>query len=231
MKFGLFFLLVIICAFIYTAYADLQSEIKQECIKPDLTVQTKTAITLLGKRLEMPIGRTHIRAQVLPFETIRKEVCDKYPKNGCPIKLKAWKETMENLNDDLHTIDTKWFRRSARNAVPQYARANTGNKKLVTASLKAVIESQGPCEKSLAEKIGTLLKYMNSATANIRPGYATVSRRIGDRIDPLLMIEVTTGSVIESKLTPHSKHLKETWHNDFMRNSGSILTSDNERLR
>lgn len=231
MKCGIFIFATLIFGFVSTAYGDLDKDINEACEKrPGFTKATNTALTNVGKALGLPINNGFDRAHVLSFEAIRKQVCEGYPRSGKQHDLQNWNDKMVELIDDLHTIDTKWYhftdlKNSA--AYPEYVSVNTNNKKAALESLDNVLKAGNAAVPAVPAALKKLLRSINSATANLRPGQFSINRGIGGRLDPLLKRKAT-GNIDESDLTPQSKKLKTDWDSTWKEDgNGGIKTSDN----
>ncbi|XP_057296956.1 uncharacterized protein LOC130625859 [Hydractinia symbiolongicarpus] len=240
MQFVVSFVVVLICTFASSIYGDLRSEIDTACGRRSFTPDTNDAITAVGDALGLPVVKKrknqktglYDRCHTLSFEVIREHVCDDYP-TGTSSSVGAWRKSIDKLSDDLHTIDNEWFLYGALTghtaAYQKFVDANNLNKNEVQKSLDEVIKNQGQPDEILAGKIGKVLEYMNSATANLRPGAASINRSIGGHLDPLLNKKKISGQIVsEGDLTAHSKHLGDEYGSNWKRDEWGIKTSDRQ---
>lgn len=238
MQFVVSFVVVLICTFATSIYGDLRSEIDAACGRRGFTPDTNDAITAIGDVLGLPVVKKrknqktglYDRCHTLSFEVIRTHVCDDYP-TGTSSSVVTWRKSIDKLSDDLHTIDNEWFLHGTltghRAAYQKFMDANNLNKNEVQKSLDEVIKNQGQPDVTLAGKIGKVLEYMNSATANLRPGAASINRSIGGRLDPLLKKKKASGQKVSAgDLTAHSKHLGDEYKSNWKTGGTGIMTSD-----
>lgn len=232
MQFVISFCIVLICTFASTTHGSLKTEIAKACGKrPGFTAATNQAISAVGAALKLTIGKGYDRCHTLSFQTIRTKVCDDFPTVTplCPVKVNRWRRNMDTLNQDLHTIDSEWFlyskMKANKAAFKKFDDTNDANEDKVDDSLDKVVANIGSSDTVLAGKIKAVLRFMNSATANLRPGKDTINRSIGGHLDPLLKIKAT-GKVTARLLTTHSKVLESSYPTTWKMRVGSIMTSD-----
>lgn len=238
MQFVVSFFVVLMCTFASPIYANLRAKITKECgQRPPFTKDTNQAITEVGKALNLPINSGFDRCHTLSFQIIRKEVCDLFPADGTPVcakKVNNWRVKMDTLNDALHTIDTEWIHYNALTkhvgAYKEFEDTNKANKDKVNTSLDDVINHQGSSDGVLASKIKAVMVYMNSATANLRPGHFSVNRAIGGHLDPLLKVKASKIPPTNAKLilTSNSIAFEQNYPTTWKVKAGSIMTSDNK---
>ncbi|XP_057297114.1 uncharacterized protein LOC130626018 [Hydractinia symbiolongicarpus] len=237
MRFVVSFFAVLMCTFASPVYGNLRAKITKECgQRPPFTKDTNEAITKVGNALNLRINSGFDRCHTLSFQIIRKEVCDLFPADGTPVcatKVNNWRVKMDTLNDALHTIDTEWihYKDLKKNGIAygEFENTNKKNKDKVTASLDDVIKHQGSSDGVLASKIKAVMVYMNSATANLRPGHASVNRAIGGHLDPLLKVKTSKIPSTKAKLilTSNSIAFERNYPTTWKVKAGSIMTSDN----
>lgn len=234
MKCEVLLISILICVLVSTTSADLKKEITEACkAQPKFTSDTQCALKVVGISLERPIGSRFAPAQVLSFTTIRSLACDDYPKirnASYDDNVAKWDKQMMKLSEDLHTIDKGWFLYSHlkddRTAFTVFNNTNNRNKNKVRDSLKKILQNKGASDTVVAKNLKRLLKYMNSAMANVRPGYARVNRAIGPHLDPLVKVGVNKTKLVD--LTSHSISLKDHWNASWKNftNGEGIVTSD-----
>ena len=167
------------------------------------------------------------KAHVVPWKTIGEKISGK--------TLDIWKTNIEELIEDLHTIDDEWYGNKELRTIPEkrreYELKNDGNKRNCQNYLEKILQIQlMKTINDMTKEMKDLCKCLFSAPANIRPGYRVTNSLVGSYIDPLTTSRPGENKVVMcSDITQNSKTLAKKYDIDFLQLDGGIVTSDQLR--
>lgn len=229
MKLGLLFIVILVCVVCFTADAQTPTPYMQPEIvftRPSkFAGKTNEWTGKISADLNRPvtIGGGYHRAHVISFDSIRKLIADTFLQSHDPQK---WKRLAKQLNEDLHTFDTDWFRyneMTQKNSWQGYEDINKKSKEAIDKEINDIVTNHKLNDNASLKKI---IKLMNSAPANLRPGHGPENCGIQGYMDPLKGHTTKNVNLEEKDLTQRSRDLKVNYSLEWKTiNNGQFIRS------